>query len=270
MIGFALMFRFFTLSVQPQILICDFRQRLTKSDYAKLQGERSLFTPSRLGLMILLFCLSNPGFAESPEAPAAEQLTLELIAFAYQNPVDLAFESWPINPGIPQAPLKMLPLPEPLPSLFFKLNDLEKKLRNSRDYRLLIHTAWQCPPGTAPIFFPLQAGKRWNNTDPEHPLQTPNFSTLSLPWELEGWLTLKSEHGPSLKLDLLLQEPATEKEITSLQPPYHRINPTDSVGWNLLHKTMLQSYRLEQSRRLKAKELYFFDHPAFGVLVMIH
>ena len=130
-----------------------------------------------------------------------------------------------------------------MPALRFRLVDADGEaltdafghMRASRDYRPLLHTAWE-QPGYARDGAP---GLDLARVD-------------SLPARLRGTVTLSLARY--LHLDLALDlDPAS-------------VIPTESRrGFG----AAVPVYRLRESRRMRSRELHFFDHPKFGVLVRI-
>ncbi len=182
------------------------------------------------------------------ESTAAEPLTdyrVEIIVFEYLG--GAATERWSriddsagadnvddasppaVQPEI--APLRFSPESEATHTL----TDIYDKMRRSRDYRPLVHTAWVqpgYPAGEAP---PLALDR-----------------VTRLPRNLSGAMTLHRSRYLHLKVNLELAASGTsridsETAVLNERPIFH----------------------LLETRRMRSGELHFFDHPKFGVLARI-
>lgn len=111
-----------------------------------------------------------------------------------------------------------------------RLTDTVAKMRNSRDYKPLVHAAWRQPvygeSDTTTLALERVAG-------------TPSNLGASASIYVERFL--------HLTLDLELAKPITQAE--------------DLPG-SLI-------YRLEEKRKMRSGETHFFDHPRFGAVALI-
>lgn len=115
------------------------------------------------------------------------------------------------------------------------LNEVAAKLRGSRDYRPLLHTAW-IQPGYSAEEAPSLALDRIARAN----------------GGLRGNVTLHVSRYLHLRLDLSM--PATSAAASNQTSLTLNERPT---------------YKLSESRRIRSGELHFFDHPKFGVLARI-
>lgn len=119
-------------------------------------------------------------------------------------------------------------------------------------------------------------------------LEQPEIQSISHLWELDGWLTLYRKRYLHVELNLQLREPA-EREVDII----HDMMPdtedpladtTRGLNWQFQWDelttsedqpkttekvTFLRGYTIQQQRRLRSKELHYFDHPLAGVLILI-
>ena len=123
-----------------------------------------------------------------------------------------------------------------LSSSRFKLNPVRYSLQQGGDYAVLYHRAWrQLAYSTA------------NAADyPVHSFSDDNRNSI------EGTIRLVRERYLHLNVDLLLMESAGSK------PGLYSDGPGN-----------IPAYRLTEKRRIKSSELHYFDHPKFGMLVMV-
>ena len=120
-----------------------------------------------------------------------------------------------------------------LPTDEYRLQEQFGKMRASRNYRPIAHTAWR-----QPVFGPAQA-------------TTLELSSLAqTPARLGGSVSIYVSRFLHLKLDLSLAE--------------HLSAQAEDAG-NL--ETTL--YSLRESRKMRSGEIHFFDHPRFGAIALI-
>ena len=116
-----------------------------------------------------------------------------------------------------------------------QLVDAYARMRGSRDFRPLLHTAWEqpgYPRDNAPTLDLARVGQ--------------------LPARLGGTVALSL--GRYLHLTLALDLGASATVAAAMSPSLESDPPI---------------YLLRESRRLRSKELHFFDHPKFGALVRV-
>lgn len=123
-----------------------------------------------------------------------------------------------------------------LSSSRFKLNPVRYSLQQGGDYAVLYHRAWR-----------QLAHNAANAADyPVH-----SFSENSRN-SIEGTIRLVRERYLHLNVDLLLME------SSGSEPGLYSDGPGNKPA-----------YRLVEKRRIKSSELHYFDHPKFGMLVMV-
>ena len=227
----------------------------------------------------LLLLFSAPAFAD--------WYRVEVVLFAYTEP-DAGGEWWYENPGLParEQSIGLITAtvdPEPgavadpareqdlkpyiaLPKQEYRLAGVERALARSREYRPLLHVAWQQPG--------LDVGNvravRLDNTRFERkaaeqvevgpePGQVRDEPEYTPPVKVfDGTVRLRKSRFLHLDVDFAyfpetLQQPDLEM-------------PAQSAG----HMRLAASYvRLTQSRRIKPDDLNYFDHPLFGLVVEV-
>ena len=134
---------------------------------------------------------------------------------------------------LPEPPDEPLPLEySPVDPSAYRLQDQYERMRNSRDYRPLLHVAWR-----QPVY------------------DEANETTLALdrlgalPPSLAAIASIYVNRFLHLKLDLELAGGAT---LTTADG-----SPQSTI------------YRLNERRKMRSAELHFFDHPRFGALALI-
>jgi hypothetical protein len=201
----------------------------------------------------------------APEARSAPPswYEVEVLVFEHLTPNTRAseiipLESRPLNSEriqeVPSAQTKMPvqdPMADPLPlsPRAWKLTDVGQRLNKSPHYRRLLHQAWRqvavSPHQAQPVFLHLPSPE---NT-PSEPLDP----------QLEGTITLSRGRFLHLALDLLYRQPPKAAVLPKPDPDIEIPTPP------LLGK----HFRLTESRRIRIRELHYFDHPHVGVLVQV-
>ncbi len=192
-------------------------------------------------LLILLLGISGAPFAW---ANSSQIFHVEMIVFARENIATYRTADAAETPQLRQQPIEILaftPTTAPTPYHFLAENALQlnatlSALLLSNRYQILMHSAW-----LQPITAANNPGPAVHITGGEH--YAPE-SEEDEQWQIDGllWLT-RSPNGLNVALNLLLNEPDEQ------------------------HKT--RALPLVQQQRTRSGELLYFDHPAYGVLLLI-
>ena len=292
---------------------------------AKIQPDKPHHSRSRFGLLAtflfyLLSALSQPVFAAWYQ--------VEVIIFEYIEP-DANGESWYENPGLPgrggsielitatvDDAAEKTPAPEgsdssdavdlmpylALPVEVYRLGKVNRVLKLSKEYRPLLHTAWQQPgfDGRAARSVHLdntlfedkeKSGERPGLTWPEleegwTPLGPTPDSTrggvrangnepgLAEPkWEpvgyvpptmiYDGFIRLRSSRFLYLDVDFAYFSELTE------DPDRPDMSLADTDNGKSLFNQQADYVRLTESRRVRLNEIHYFDHPLFGLIIQV-
>jgi hypothetical protein len=226
---------------------------------------------------------------------------VEVIVFKYLTPPEGQGETWPRDPKLPtlsnainlQAPTVATPtnqttqesanahpMPESntniappttdlskityryLPTSAFHLSPQETALIGSKQYQVLLHTAWLQTNNAAPIIH-LFGGMVFDGQG--NPIQMkvsryqPNPDSANTPgaqWELDGTLQVNKDQYYTAKTNLV----------------FTTINPPAKSSWfeSKQDRPIFTRYVMKDSQRMKENELHYFDHPRFGVLIGIY
>jgi len=205
-----------------------------------------MYFPKRLRPLIVLIAsaLVAPAvIAETDDAPPREY-EIELLIF--QNLVQNdGGEIWPVDYAdwfeepVEGEQLDTVTVTEAavtwLPKSQFRLTAQRNALARSAPYRPLAHLAWrQVVPGRQQAK-PVELPGGQDNPDRAY---------------VDGLVRVAVERYLHLDLDLRLHLPANVTQATSLE-----------YG--------VPDIRLKQQRRMRSKELHYFDHPRFGVVALI-
>jgi hypothetical protein len=220
-----------------------------------------------------------PAATATPPTPPPDWFEVELIVFRHTQPGAGASETWPADPGRPAVegareldPTATALAPfMALPPTASRLTASWDKLVKSSRYEPIAYFAWLQPPlerGKSPAVRIASPPPPPTPVDPAAAPSTapapafafapdPNAPADAAPAEppppplrtpLDGTATVGLQRYLYLALDLVFQ-------------------PGDLPP--LVDGTPMPPFRLTETRRMRSKELHYFDHPLFGALVLI-
>ncbi|MCY4211096.1 MAG: CsiV family protein [Gammaproteobacteria bacterium] len=237
--------------------------------------NRNKFTKFLLfGISLSLELLTLSG----AQARVADWYRVEVVVFAYTEP-DATDEWWYEAPGLPSrvqtislltamaapaagavaettAPQRLIPYLA-LPRQEQRLAEVRWALAQSREYRPLLHVAWQQPGLSAEE---VRAVRLHNMRDvlPVSPQESQTGETQAPQYlppvqDFTGHVRLRSSRFLHLDVDLAYFPDLSE------QPQLLAAQRRQSADY----------VRLTESRRIKLEQLHYFDHPLFGVIVQV-
>ncbi len=218
-------------------------------------------------LFILFITIMFIGITAQADADQPKLYQVEVIVFEHITPQSLSSEAWPakleepnLNGAIQlQATQGATMQPyEELPNSSFQLNREVRRLTNNASYKVLTHVAW-IQPVTSPRFAkPVHiTGGAIYSPDGQVVLPEPggNPSSYSGDYQqLNGTITISVMKYLQIKTNLLLTEPG-----------YKIPQQENAEG----QTASLISFPMNQTRRTKSKDLNYFDHPLYGMLIEI-
>ncbi len=239
------------------------------------RGKFTKFLFSGFSLCLGLFTFS------SDQARAVDWYRVEVVVFAYTEP-DAADEWWYEAPGLPPraqtislltataapaagavaettAPQRLVPYLA-LPRQEHRLAAVRRALAQSREYRPLLHVAWQQPGLNAQEVRAV----RLHNLRRTLPASLPQSQTGETPasaapqylppvQDFTGQVRLRAARFLHLDVDL-----AYFPDLSGPPQPLS-VPPRQSADY----------VRLTESRRIKLEQLHYFDHPLFGVIIQV-
>ena len=192
----------------------------------------------------------------APPAGAAERwYTVEIIVFDDLRNEGLQAEHWPADPGEPslQGAVELGGGPEGTGRAFRlvgrsarSLNDVWRSLRRSRYYRPFLHAGWRIPGLSRRATRPAYVGPRLGGSGAGAAGRVSAEQPM-----VRGTVGVSLARYLHVELDLLYHRPASGGNTA----PDTNAIPT--------------RFRLVSERRIRSRELHYFDHPVFGVLVLI-
>ncbi|MGH8282950.1 MAG: CsiV family protein [Gammaproteobacteria bacterium] len=228
-----------------------------------------------LTTLLLSLCCAVAANTPAATAPAPNWYDVELIVFSNSDPQAGSLETWPLNPGAPDwdsgVPLKAKGngLPYILPSSSYRMDSSWRKLHRSSEYQPLLHIAWAQPAIDRASALFVRIG--------EPPAAAPAAAT-ALPTAAADigtpvyGIAKLSTTGLYLHfdLDLVYCGPSAKHVIpSSAQAASTAQFAADMQTAQPVAAPACQPYRLRQDRKLDAGKINYFDHPMFGVLVLV-
>ena len=137
-----------------------------------------------------------------------------------------------------------------LPSSMYKLGGVYSELRSSREYRPILHIAWQQPQVTQSRSKYVHIRKDDGTT------QQDNAEDALV--KLDGVIRIRSSQFLHADVDLFYF-------INELSESFINAN-AGSKDSNQIQATFVE---LNETRRMKLNELHYFDHPVFGLFMRV-
>lgn len=226
-----------------------------------------------LRLFVLMLC----GTAAAPLSAADTWYEVELIVVAQRNP-DAGSEIWPAHQPSPAGLETALPVPlagqagadprlAPLPPANYRLLAEAERIAADANYELLLHTGWRQAGLAREQSIPLRlyavsadsATAAETVIDPAAPAAADPAALESPRPRLDGTLRLILARYLHLEADL-------QYRAASDAAP-----PADTGFFSLPDATPAEQpvYRMNESRRMRSREVHYLDHPMFGVIALV-
>lgn len=165
-----------------------------------------------------------------------------------------------------------------LPKKSYRLSEEAKLLEENGNYRILMHTAWRQPGMSAKTALPIHLHKEYIvtqkvpeetpvTTDPDMPainLPAPSVTTAQSKAILDGYLKIVLSRYLHANFDLVY------KTGLPLKPSAPMVieNQEDNDEAGDSDKPVIASYRLQQTRKMRSKEVHYIDHPVLGIVML--
>ncbi len=170
-----------------------------------------------------------------------------------------------------------------LPGNAYRLTEDAKLLKESEKYRILLHTAWRQPGMTAETTLPIHLHKEYivtqkteetpvatATTDPDMPainLPAPDVTVTKSKAILDGYLKIVLSRYLHANFNLVYK---TGLPLTS-EPKVTIVNTNEDAEAEDLGKPIepyIASYQLQQTRKMRSKEVHYIDHPTLGIVML--
>jgi len=243
-------------------------------------------SPLNMHKFLLALPLSLLAFASSVQAEEVRYYDVEAVIFESLDPSARQSENWKSDVNL-QVPSVVADLDQPypgqipkdynprlcfktLPASQYQLSFEAKLLAKSKEYRILLHTAWVQPGMPPDSALPLHINRSYlTDTPVAHSLvpaagdagagTTPPTTGQSRS-VLDGYIKIILTRYLHADVDLVYTTglPLNPQAILS--------NPDAAVGPQTPQPVV---YRLSESRRMRSNELHYLDHPVLGMLLLI-
>jgi hypothetical protein len=167
-----------------------------------------------------------------------------------------------------------------LPKSDYRLNQEAKLLENNDDYRILMHIAWRQPGMSEATTLPIHLHKEFiitqevNSTpplaDPDMPavnLPVPTRTTTQKRAVLDGYLKIILSRYLHADFNLVLNTglPLTPEASPPITTGFQTGTET---GTEIVNDPVIISYKLQETRKMRSKEIHYIDHPVIGVVML--
>jgi hypothetical protein len=242
-------------------------------------------------------------FANQQKLAADTETWPENVATAgYDHVLDLALPGFtPLKPNLPpintEASLKSVSFDKGdvyghgayvlLDKDFFQLTSMARRIDSSSKYDVVLHLAWRQPTFDEDESLPVFVFNGMTERDPTpEPISNPglqqgyDFYVNGLKagpqyhW-LSGTLKLSVSRYLHMEADLHMKLRKTKQEVIEESPPQESGGFGSFFGMNreptpiMIERPVVQDYRLFETRRMRSKEIHYFDHPLMGIVVKV-
>ena len=239
-------------------------------------------------LLLTLSLFSNISLAED-----VRYYDFEIIIFESLSEEDKIAEVWKDDVVIdPPEPFVTLgkPYPGPMPKQYvpkhtfkflpkksYRLLEEAKYLKENDQYRILMHSAWRQPGMAAETTLPIHLHKEFIvtekakqtpvKTDPDMPavnLPAPLATTTRSKAVLDGYLRIVLSRYLHADFNLVYK---TGLPLTPMTTTISANQDEDGDAINTAEPAIV-SYQLQQTRKMRSKEVHYIDHPVLGVVIL--
>jgi hypothetical protein len=248
------------------------------------------FKPSIIPALATLFFFSiAPAFAED-----VRYYDFEIIIFESVDHENKISEVWK-NDVVIDPPETFVtlgqPYPGPMPKEFnpkftfkllpqnaYRLSEEAKLIEADNNYRILLHTAWRQPGMSEETALPIHLHKEFSVTTPSQTTAiatTPDMPAVNLPAPretttitrsiLDGYLKIILSRYLHAEFNLVYKTGLPYNPVTSTIKPEATDEETDTTQ---TAGPVIVSYHLQQSRKMRSKEIHYIDHPVIGVVIL--
>lgn len=203
---------------------------------------------------------------------------IELIILEHKDKSGVLLEEWPLDPGYPKVNqafyLKsysddggevadnLVELPEEA----LELRDAKKSLTQRTGSKILLHTAWkQKVVEGQPVPIRFTGGKEFDYV----PAGKQQGFKLS---EFDGTLTVLLSRYLHVQTDLVFHKPMelVAKASSYAHDMMQRVKPlANESNWQQMKGATLQRFRINEKRKIKKDEVFYIDHPLYGIMIKI-
>lgn len=211
---------------------------------------------------------------------------IEVVIFESTSPLARASEIWDTSNQLETPSLFVelgQPYPGPIPDMYnpkltfkqlpvstYQLSEHVRSLKGSDNYNILLHLAWRQPGMDNDIALPVHVHQEYIVKTQAPAVTThPDMPAISIPQStayqqsrsvLDGYIRIVLSRYLHANVDLTyttgISQQANTIEFQGDTGVAERENPAPVF------------YRLQQSRKMRSKEVHYLDHPVLGMLIL--
>ncbi|MFV2057132.1 MAG: CsiV family protein [Thiohalomonadales bacterium] len=167
----------------------------------------------------------------------------------------------------------------------FRLSAIRARLDKSAKFEPLLHLGWRQPTAKPKKALPVYIYFAMDNPNYQSalgpPMTDPNrigFSQVEQGYtypigpknsRLYGVVTLSVSRYLHVKTDLHYRAPVLQQEYILEQPTSGFFESNAEPIERLIERDVLLDFTMIESRRMRSKEIHYFDHPMFGLIVLV-
>lgn len=206
---------------------------------------------------------------------------VEVIIFAQNSEQYRNSEVWPLDYGLqnPETTQKLLPPPRgtqttPVPfarldAASLRLSKQAERIKAAADTELLLHLGWRQPGLAEEKAVAIRIDDTMQADGQPAPAAAAGEPAMGavLP-RMEGSLKLVLSRYLHIYADLIYREPLSGATTAF---PMEEVDLFSQAEESYLLPTQpqYQIYHLQQSRRMRSRELHYLDHPLFGMAILV-
>jgi len=245
----------------------------------------------QLSLLFLpLFVISNISLADG-----VRYYDFEIIIFESNDTTARLSEVWQTTPELetPEIFIHLnSPYPGPMPREYspkltfkrlpkssYRLKTEAKLLTTNDKNKILLHTSWRQPGMSVEAALPIHFKREFvttttaptaqRNTDPDAPISdfaviTPEFEPQQSESRLDGYIKIILSRYLHANFNLTYTTGlpvATTTQISSIAP-----DQEDDLVATAAPAPII--YQMNQTRKMRSKEVHYLDHPVLGVIIL--
>lgn len=180
---------------------------------------------------------------------------VEVIIIEHRDKSALKLEEWPTDTSKPNLSNALSLNDESAKNAFYRLQDKDLELKDAKTNlqrqgsRILLHTSW--------------AQNLGNNQ--KNPVRLSAGHQYGDDFELDGALTVSLSNYLHINNDFVLIKPVDVQEAESSyeHSESQRVRASNSANANM------QAFRLKENMKIKKDEVFYVDHPLYGILVKV-
>ncbi len=167
----------------------------------------------------------------------------------------------------------------------FQLTNISDKLAKSANYKTLLHIAWRQPTLSQSESLPVYV---FNGMNQIQPLAAPQRNQFGDPaviganfegpqiQDFSGTIRVSVSRYLHVETDLHLRAPVWQQDTVEVVDSdsdssissFFGVQPTKTTSM-VVEREVITNFRLLETRRMRSKDIHYYDHPKFSVIVLV-